>query len=213
MLGGAALLPGQPVRHRAIRGWAHVWVRFHRCCARYILGIRTRIEGAPPAGPALVAVKHQSMYETMEIMLLLDQPAMVLKRELADIPLWGWVVRRYGAIPVDRVGRRGGAAPDDARRRGGDRRGPPDHDLPRRHAGGARRAPAASAGLRRPLPGAEAAGGSGRGRQRPALAAAQLRQAPGDRHHALRRDDPARPAARRDRGRGPRRDQRAGAGG
>jgi 1-acyl-sn-glycerol-3-phosphate acyltransferase len=33
---------------------------------------------------------------------MLDQPAMVLKRELADIPFWGWVVRRYGVIPVDR---------------------------------------------------------------------------------------------------------------
>jgi 1-acyl-sn-glycerol-3-phosphate acyltransferase len=32
---------------------------------------------------------------------------MVLKRELADIPLWGWVTRRYGVIPVDR---KGGAA-------------------------------------------------------------------------------------------------------
>lgn len=87
---------------RAIRGWCHAWVRFHRWCARHILGIRTRIEGTPPKGAALVAVKHQSMYETMEIVLMLDQPAMVLKRELADIPLWGWVVRRYGAIPVDR---------------------------------------------------------------------------------------------------------------
>jgi len=87
---------------RAIRFWAHAWVRFHRWCARHILGIRTRIEGVPPTGAALVAVKHQSMYETMEIVLMLDRPAMVLKRELAAIPLWGWVVRRYGAIPVDR---------------------------------------------------------------------------------------------------------------
>jgi len=87
---------------RAVRRWAHRWFRFHRWCARHILGISTRIEGAPPKGAVLVAVKHQSMYETMEIMLMLDQPAMVLKRELADIPLWGRVVRRYGAIVVDR---------------------------------------------------------------------------------------------------------------
>jgi 1-acyl-sn-glycerol-3-phosphate acyltransferase len=88
---------------RAIRGWAHAWARFHRWCARHILGISTRIEGRPPEGPALVAVKHQSMYETLEIVLMLDQPAMVLKRELTRIPLWGWVVRRYGVIPVDRT--------------------------------------------------------------------------------------------------------------
>jgi 1-acyl-sn-glycerol-3-phosphate acyltransferase len=87
---------------QAIRGWAYAWVRFHRWCARHILGITTRIEGTPPKGALLVAVKHQSMYETLEIVLMLDQPAMVLKRELADIPLWGWVVRRYGVIPVDR---------------------------------------------------------------------------------------------------------------
>jgi 1-acyl-sn-glycerol-3-phosphate acyltransferase len=86
----------------AVRNWAHLWARSHRWCARHILGIRTRIEGTPPAGAVLVAVKHQSMYETLEIVLMLDQPAMVLKRELVKIPLWGWVVRRYGVIPVDR---------------------------------------------------------------------------------------------------------------
>jgi 1-acyl-sn-glycerol-3-phosphate acyltransferase len=79
-------------------------MRFHRWAARAILGIRSRIDGVPPAGSVLVAVKHQSMFETLEIMLMLDQPAMVLKRELADIPLWGWVVRRYGAIPIVRSG-------------------------------------------------------------------------------------------------------------
>lgn len=89
---------------RAIRWWAHGWCRFHRLLARWILGIRSQVEGAPPAGSALVAVKHQSMFETMEMVLLLHEPAVVLKRELADIPLWGWVVRRYGVIPVDRSG-------------------------------------------------------------------------------------------------------------
>lgn len=92
---------------KAIRGWAHLWVRFHRWSARAILGITARIEGAPPRGAALVPVKHQSMFETLQILLILEQPAMVLKRELIDIPLWGWVVKRYGVIPIDR---KGGAA-------------------------------------------------------------------------------------------------------
>jgi 1-acyl-sn-glycerol-3-phosphate acyltransferase len=80
------------------------WARWHRLCARYILGIRTRIEGTPPKGPALVASKHQSMFETVEMLLLLDEPAVVLKRQLADIPGWGSVARSYGVIPVDREG-------------------------------------------------------------------------------------------------------------
>jgi 1-acyl-sn-glycerol-3-phosphate acyltransferase len=89
---------------RAIRGWCYAWVRFHRFCASHLLGISSRIEGTPPRGAVLVPVKHQSMYETMEIVLMLDQPALVLKRELVDLPLWGRVVRRYGNIPIDRAG-------------------------------------------------------------------------------------------------------------
>lgn len=103
-----ASFPASLLGTRALRAVPHLWVRIHRWCARYILGIRTRIEGAPPHGAVLVAAKHQSMYETMELVLLLDEPALVMKRELSDIPLWGWVARRYGIIPVDRAG--GGAA-------------------------------------------------------------------------------------------------------
>ncbi len=87
-----------------IRFWVRLWARYHRWCATWLLGIRARTLGSPPEGPALVAVKHQSMFETLEIILLLKAPAVVLKRELAEIPLWGWVVRRYGGIPVDRSG-------------------------------------------------------------------------------------------------------------
>jgi 1-acyl-sn-glycerol-3-phosphate acyltransferase len=93
---------------KAVRGWAHVWLRGHRWFAAYLLGIRCRVEGRPAEGAVIVAAKHQSMFETFELVLMLEEPAIVLKRELADIPLWGWVVRRYGVIPVDRSG--GGAA-------------------------------------------------------------------------------------------------------
>jgi 1-acyl-sn-glycerol-3-phosphate acyltransferase len=62
------------------------------------------VEGKPPRGACLVACKHQSMFETLEMILMLDEPATVLKRELSDIPLWGWVTRRYGVIPIDRKG-------------------------------------------------------------------------------------------------------------
>ena len=44
------------------------------------------------------------MFETVEMLLLLDEPAVVLKRQLADIPGWGSVARSYGVIPVDREG-------------------------------------------------------------------------------------------------------------
>jgi 1-acyl-sn-glycerol-3-phosphate acyltransferase len=89
---------------RGVRGIANWWARFHRRCAASILGIRTRIEGVPPTGAALVAAKHQSMFETMELVVILDNPKLVMKKELADIPLWGRLARLYGLIVVDRSG-------------------------------------------------------------------------------------------------------------
>ena len=89
---------------RAVIAHATVWTRFHRWAARVLLGIRVVVEGDRPAGPALYAAKHQAMFETLELQALLDGPAMALKRELADIPVWGWAARRYGALVVDREG-------------------------------------------------------------------------------------------------------------
>ncbi|WP_194150343.1 lysophospholipid acyltransferase family protein [Sphingomonas oligophenolica] len=82
---------------------ATVWTRFHRWAARVILGVHVRIEGTRPVGPALYASKHQAMFETLELQALLDGPAMVLKEELADLPMWGWAARRYGALVIDRA--------------------------------------------------------------------------------------------------------------
>ena len=93
-----------PFGKERLRNYAVGWARFHRWCAQVLLGIRTRIEGERPSGPALIAVKHQSMYETIELLLILDKPAVVVKRELADIPGWGKVAQLYGVIPVDREG-------------------------------------------------------------------------------------------------------------
>lgn len=89
---------------RGLFGVVFAWARYHRWCARWLLGIRVAVEGPRPQGAVLVAAKHQSMFETIELLLLLDRPAVVLKRELADLPGWGKVARLYGVIPVDREG-------------------------------------------------------------------------------------------------------------
>jgi 1-acyl-sn-glycerol-3-phosphate acyltransferase len=93
-----------PFGRGAVRRVADAWAGFNRFCARLLLGIRSRVEGEVPAGPVLVAVKHQSMFETLEIALILDTPATVMKSELGRIPLWGRLTRVYGIIPVDRDG-------------------------------------------------------------------------------------------------------------
>ncbi|MBU3076975.1 1-acyl-sn-glycerol-3-phosphate acyltransferase [Sphingomonas sp. XMGL2] len=87
---------------RALSRYVTAWTRFHALCARLILGIHTRIEGRLPEGPALIAAKHESMYETLELVRILPFPAVVVKRELTDFPGWRWVTALYGLVPVDR---------------------------------------------------------------------------------------------------------------
>jgi 1-acyl-sn-glycerol-3-phosphate acyltransferase len=78
------------------------WADMHQWLAENILGIRARVEGTIPSGPHLIAVKHQSMFETTEMMRITQLPVIVVKRELADFPLFGFMTRRYGVIPVER---------------------------------------------------------------------------------------------------------------
>jgi len=89
---------------RALIAYAMGWARFHRWATRALLGIRTRTEGRPLDEPAFYAAKHQSMFETLELALMLDAPVPVMKAELARIPIWGWAARRYGVIVIDRAG-------------------------------------------------------------------------------------------------------------
>ena len=72
----------------------HSWARFHHWLAQHVLGIRVQVEGAIPPGPYLIAAKHQSMFETIEMVLIARTPVIVIKRELADMPMFGPMTRR-----------------------------------------------------------------------------------------------------------------------
>lgn len=84
------------------RRLVRTWTDFSDGLAHSILGVRAEVEGEIPAGAVLIAVKHESMYETLQMVRIAETPAIVLKRELSQIPLFGWLTRRYGVIPVDR---------------------------------------------------------------------------------------------------------------
>jgi len=78
------------------------WLEMHHWLTEHVLDIHTRVEGEVPPGPHLIAVKHQSMFETIEAVRISQLPVIVIKRELYDIPLFGMMTRRYGVIPVER---------------------------------------------------------------------------------------------------------------
>ncbi len=78
------------------------WAQYHYWCVRWILGIRVVVEGEFPTGACIIAMKHESMLEAIEILRLINRPATVFKAELIRIPIWGWVARRHGVIPISR---------------------------------------------------------------------------------------------------------------
>jgi 1-acyl-sn-glycerol-3-phosphate acyltransferase len=86
---------------KPMRAVVHAWTDLHHNLAK-LLGTRLVVEGSIPPGASLIAVKHQSMFETLEMVRLAKTPVIVLKRELSAIPGFGWATRRYGVIPVDR---------------------------------------------------------------------------------------------------------------
>lgn len=92
------------VRPGAVVAIARVWAGWFEWCSRVLIGIRLRIEGTVPQHAVLVAVKHQSAYETIMVLWLFRAPAVVLKAELHAIPVWGLAAKHHGTIPVDRAG-------------------------------------------------------------------------------------------------------------
>lgn len=87
-----------------LAAFSQSWGRFHYHCMRWILGIRVEIDGHFRHGPVLYAIKHESMFEAIDVLRVHDRPVTIAKRQLADIPLWNKVAGTYGMIFVDREG-------------------------------------------------------------------------------------------------------------
>ena len=87
---------------RVFRAIVHSWSKLQRWSLTHLLGSGVTIEGAPIAGPALYAIKHESFFEAIDACALLPLPVVLAKAELFRIPVWGTVARAYGLIEVDR---------------------------------------------------------------------------------------------------------------
>jgi len=81
---------------------ARFWARATLWGLRVLAGVSERQIGEVPRGGVLVASKHMSMWDTLALYLALDDPGIVLKRELLRIPFYGWYLGKAAAIPIDR---------------------------------------------------------------------------------------------------------------
>ena len=85
---------------------------FGRMSAKYIvfilkLVLNTKVifhgeENLKKVDRFFVASAHQSMFETFALQIPLDGPIFILKKELMNIPLFGWYLRKIGAIAIIR---------------------------------------------------------------------------------------------------------------
>lgn len=82
---------------RAVGRW-NMWL------LRVIAGTTYEVRGREniPQTACVVASKHQSMWETVSLLAIVDDPALVMKQELLYIPLYGWYVQKARMIAIRR---------------------------------------------------------------------------------------------------------------
>ena len=92
-------------RRWAVRSFG-VWGFGIMLLLRAICGIRVEVRGREfiPKGRALIAPKHQSMFDVFAQFVWLPDSCFVTKKELMWIPMFGWYAKKAQMIEVDRAG-------------------------------------------------------------------------------------------------------------
>lgn len=96
----ALLLP------RKVTVWmSRRWSALNFWGLKVFAGLDFEVRGRPPPNGVLIAAKHMSMWDTMALYLVLDDPAVIIKRTLLWIPFYGWYVAKAASIAIDRGGK------------------------------------------------------------------------------------------------------------
>lgn len=101
-------VPLAPHRY-ALRG-IEIWMATFTKLEEIVIPLNHVLIGAenlPKDGCFLFACKHQSTWETYKLHAWLKDPAVIMKKELGEIPLWGWYAKKMRAIFVDRKAKGG----------------------------------------------------------------------------------------------------------
>src|SRR5215472_13234458 len=103
---GIAGLPFLLTPRRTAMRFGRFWAQAVLFALKHLVGLDGEIRGREniPPGGCLIAMKHQSMFDTLMLPPLLGDPAVVVKRELQFVPFYGWYATRAGSIFIDRKG-------------------------------------------------------------------------------------------------------------
>lgn len=102
---GVLFLPPSPFlplksRYRLLNLYNHFIISWLRVAC----GVRYEISGLEklPQGPCVMLSNHQSEWETVYLQLIKPPVCTVLKKELLNIPIFGWALRLLRPIALDR---------------------------------------------------------------------------------------------------------------
>ena len=105
---GLVYIPRAIASPEGARAACNAYAHTTRRILKAMTGLRTEVRGTIPAGPCLVAAKHQSFLDILLIWSALPRPFFIMKSILRFAPVLGQYALRLGCIPVKR-GRRGEA--------------------------------------------------------------------------------------------------------
>ncbi|PIE42277.1 MAG: 1-acyl-sn-glycerol-3-phosphate acyltransferase [Gammaproteobacteria bacterium] len=85
-----------------------LWGRFTVFLLKYVLGITYTVHGSEniPQTPCVVLSKHQSSLDIFVLLKIFDPQTWVFKRELLNIPCFGWALAATQPIAINRKARR-----------------------------------------------------------------------------------------------------------
>ena len=78
------------------------WASF---CLKFILSTKIVIKGEENViknEKFFISASHQSMFETFYLQTIFKSPIFILKKELLQIPIFGWYLKKIGSISVSR---------------------------------------------------------------------------------------------------------------
>ena len=78
------------------------WAKF---CLTFFLSTKIVVKGRENIldnEKFFIACSHQSMFETFYLQIIFNSPVFILKKELLNIPIFGWYLKKLGCISIDR---------------------------------------------------------------------------------------------------------------
>ena len=101
---GLLFAPWALVALRGAKVCGRLWARGVLFMLHLLCGITWEVRGREHIvdGPAIYASRHQSAWDTVALLYLLDCPAFVLKRELLWLPIYGWHLKQLQMIAINR---------------------------------------------------------------------------------------------------------------